>query len=281
MSSPSNQPRQLEGRVALVTGAGGGIGKGIAQVLAERGAAVCVVDIDAGAAEETSTELQKTGAQAVALEADVTDESSIAQAVRSAISEFGHIDICVPNAGVIATGGFEEREHHTAADWAVTSDVNVFGTVTTIDAVADHMKQRRSGSIVVISSQGGRAPRGASLSPGPPIFPYLVSKAAEIQLTHHLAIELGQYNINVNAVCPGTVWTPMWERIAGNRKSTDGSAADASPRELFEQVLAAKHPLSREQTPIDIGKAVAFLASDDAAQITGQALNVNGGAVLN
>jgi NAD(P)-dependent dehydrogenase (short-subunit alcohol dehydrogenase family) len=111
--------------------------------------------------------------------------------------------------------------------------------------------------------------------------PYSVSKAAVIQWTHLLAIELAPNNITVNAVCPGTLWTPMWEAIAENRKTADPELAEFSGREVFEQSIRDRMPMGREQTPRDIGKAVAFLASDDASEITGQALNVNGGAVMN
>ena len=102
-----------------------------------------------------------------------------------------------------------------------------------------------------------------------------------IQWTHLLAIELAAYNINVNAVCPGVLWTPMWETIAENRKANDPALAEFTLREIFEQSIKDRMPMGREQTPRDIGKAVAFLASDDASEITGQALNVNGGAIMN
>ena len=272
--------RQLEGNVAIVTGAARGIGQGIAQVLADRGAAICVADIDQGAAKATADDLRSHGKSAIAAHIDVQDASSLRDAVELTTKELGPIDICVPNAGVIAAGGFEDRESYTSEDWEVTREINVLGVVNTVDAVITGMKERRAGMIVIVSSQGGRAPGGAKLPLGPAIMPYLVSKAATIQLTHQLAIEFGQFNINVNAVCPGTVWTPMWERIAANRMSADEGLRDYSQRELFESALQSRHPLPREQTPHDIGNAVAFLASSDAAQITGQALNVNGGAVM-
>ena len=109
----------------------------------------------------------------------------------------------------------------------------------------------------------------------------MVSKAAAIQWTHWLAMSLGQFNINVNAVCPGRLWTPMWQAIAQNHKELNPDLADMDPREIFEMQIKGTMPLGREQTPEDIGKAVAFLASDDASEITGQALNVNGGAIMN
>ncbi len=277
--------RQLEGRVAIVTGAGRGIGRGIAAVLASRGAQVCVTDLDGDAVRNAAGSIESTGGRVLAAVADVTEPGSITDAVHSAVEHFGKLDICVANAGVVASGGFESRSTYTQADWELTMDVNVLGLVHTADAAIPHMIERQHGRIVNISSQGGRPPRGAGLPLGSAIVPYLVSKAASIQLTHHQAIRLGQHNITVNAVCPGTVWTPMWGRIAANRLAEAGQGAapadgQAELRKVFDEALAARHPLGREQTPEDIGRAVAFLASDDASQITGQALNVNGGAVM-
>ena len=149
-------------------------------------------------------------------------------------------------------------------------------------AVKQHMMDREQGKIVIIASHGGRKPRGvADRARGTAQQPYAVSKAAAIQYTHFLAMELGAYNINVNAVCPGRLWTPMWEAIAINHKELDPAFADMTPHEIFIDQIKATMPLGRPQTPEDIGKTVAFLASDDASEITGQAINVNGGAIFN
>lgn len=280
--SETNTQGQFEGKVAVVTGAGRGIGRGIALVLASRGATVAVSDIDAKAAEAVAVEIVAEGRKAHAAKVDVTDLESISEWARSVISEFGKIDICVPNAGVIGAAGFAERKDYNADDWRLTWGINVQGMVNTADAVVPHMKERRYGKIVNIASHGGRAPRGVP-DPGRGTIqvPYGVSKAAAIQWTHLLATELGQYNINVNAVCPGRLWTPMWEAIALNHQALNPETAGLSPREIFDRNIKATMPLGREQTPEDIGKAVAFFASEDAAQITGQALNVNGGAIMN
>ncbi len=278
----SNMSDQLKDRVAVVTGAGRGIGRGIALILASRGAAVSVSDIDGEAAGTVASEIEAAGGRAHSGTVDVTDPVSINDWTASAISHFGAIDICVPNAGVIGAAGFTERRDYTADDWRLTWGVNVLGMVNTADAVMPHMKERNSGKIVNIASHGGRAPRGVQ-DPGRGSVqaPYSVSKAAAIQWTHHLAMELGRYNINVNVVCPGRLWTPMWESIALNHKALNPDLADLSAREIFDLTIDATMPLGRSQTPEDIGKAVAFLASDDAAEITGQALNVNGGAIMN
>ncbi len=272
---------QFEGKVALVTGAARGIGAGITEVLARRGAAVAVCDLDGDAAQKTADEVIANGGNAIAGSVDVTDTESIEHFTGRAVSELGAVDICVPNAGVIGGPGFAERKEFTKTDWDMTFNVNVLGLANTTEAVKEHMKEREQGKIVIIASHGGRKPRGVGdKGRGNAQQPYLVSKAAAIQFTHLLAMELGSYNINVNAVCPGRLWTFMWESIAINHKEMNPDFAEMTPYEIFLDQVKAVMPLGRPQTPEDIGKAVAFLASDEASEITGQALNVNGGAAF-
>ena len=271
----------LDGAVTLITGAGRGIGQGIAEVLSERGAVIAMSDLDADTAGAAADAINSNGGKAVAFHGDTTSQDSMDALAAAVIGEFGRIDILVCNAGVIGAPGFQERTDHTEADWDATFGVNVKGFVHTTNSVVPQMRQRNAGRIVNIASHGGRKPRGARLVLGNVQTPYSVSKAAVIQWTHLLAIELAPHNITVNAVCPGVHWTPMWEAIAENRKANDPTLAEFTPREIFEQSIKDRMPMGREQTPRDIGKAVAFLASDDASEITGQALNVNGGAVMN
>ena len=274
--------QQLGGKSALVTGGGRGIGRGISMILASRGAEVCVSDIDADSAEQVATEINEGGGNAFAAGGNVTDIDSISEVAQNAVDTFGKLDICVPNAGVIGGPGFISRRDYIDDDWDMTWGVNVRGVVNTADAVSDHMIERRYGKIVIIASHGGREPRGVpDEGRGSAQGPYMVSKAAAIQWTHWLAMNLGRYNINVNAVCPGRLWTPMWQAIAENHKTLNPDLAHMSIREIFEMQIKGTMPLGREQTPEDVGKAVAFLASDDASEITGQALNVNGGAIMN
>ncbi len=274
--------QQLSGRSALVTGGGRGIGRGISMVLASRGVEVCVSDIDVESAEQVAAEINEGGGNAFVAGGNVADIDSISEVAQKAIDTFGKLDICVPNAGVIGGRDFMSRKDYIPEDWDMTWDVNVRGVVNTADAVADHMKERMYGKIVIIASHGGRQPRGVpDAGRGSAQGPYMVSKAAAIQWTHWLAMSLGQFNINVNAVCPGRLWTPMWQAIAQNHKELNPELSHMSPREIFEMQIKGTMPLGREQTPEDIGKAVAFLASDDASEITGQALNVNGGAIMN
>lgn len=239
-----------------------------------------VSDLDATSAQTAAAAIAEEGGEATPIPADVTSPTALRDLVQRALDRYGRVDICVANAGVIGAEGFETRSDFVEADWDQTFSVNIKGAVYTAEAVIPHMRSQGAGRIINIGSQGGRPPRGPKLALGRGIMPYLVSKAALIQWTHLLAQDLGPFNINVNCVCPGTVWTPMWERIAANRIANDPSYSGSEARDVFRAALAQRHPLPVEQTPEDAGAAVAFLASDDAAEITGQALNVNGGAVL-
>ena len=273
---------QLEGKAAIVTGSGRGIGRGIALVLGSRGAAIGVCDVNESDAEAVADEINSAGGRALSGYADVTSKESIGEFTDRAISEFGAIDISVGNAGVIGAPGFADRRDYTDADWDATYGINVRGLVNTAEAIIPHMSERRSGRIINISSHGGRSPGGFGRpGSGTVGMPYSVSKAAAIQWTHALAIKLGELNITVNVVCPGTLWTPMWQTIAFQAHRHQPDAANISPREYFDRQIARTVPLGRSQTPTDIGHAVAFFASEDASEITGQALNVNGGTRMN
>ncbi len=275
--------RQLEGKAAIVTGAGRGIGRGIALVFASRGAAVAVCDINETEARYVAAEIRSKGGRATSGYADVTSRQSISAFADRAVSEFGAIDICVANAGVIGAPGFIERSQYNDEDWELTYAVNLRGLVNTAEAIIPHMTARKYGRIINISSHGGRAPAGVRV-PGRSAttsMPYGVSKAAAIQWTHALAMKVGRDNINVNVVCPGRLWTPMWDAIASQMRENNPNLAGLSAREIFDRQFDLDVPLGRPQTPEDIGQAVAFLASDDASEITGQALNVNGGTRMN
>ena len=272
----------LIGKVAFITGAARGIGSGIAEILSDRGAIVAVSDIDKNNFTELEKYITDKGSKIITGSVDVTDQISIKKFVDEVIDKYGQIDICVPNACVIGTKGFDKRKDFIDEDWGITWDVNVKGVVNTVNALKDHMKSNNSGKIIIIASHGGRKPRGiGDKGRGTGQQPYMVSKAAAIQFMHMSAIELGKYNINVNAVCPGRLWTPMWEAIAINNKEVNPDYADIEPYNIFLEQIKAIMPLGRPQTPHDIGKTVAFLSSDDASEITGQAINVNGGAILN
>ena len=272
--------KDLVGKVAIVTGAGSGIGTGISKILHDRGATLALCDLHGDSAEKTAMSLSK---EFIYDSVDVTKLSDIEKFRDKTINKFGKIDILVSNAGVIGAEGFAERKNYSKKDWDDTFDVNVIGVVNSADAIVDHMKNNKYGKIVNIASHGGRKPRGlGDMHRGNVQTPYLVSKAAVIQYTHLLAIELGSFNINVNAVCPGVIWTPIWRAIAENHIEQNPNLKGMDPKEVFDELaVKARTPLGRGQTPEDIGKTVAFFASEDSSEITGQALNVNGGASLN
>ena len=265
---------QLQDKVALVTGGASGLGRGISLVLAQRGANLALTDLNLDGANSVAEELTQFGHNAKAYQVDVTKSSELDVLVSHVIADFGRIDVLVNAAGVIGAAGFEDTDTSREEDWDITYEVNVKGTVLASEAVARHMKEQRTGKIVNIASQ---AARGGSAGGGA----YGASKAAVVHLTQSFALDLVQYNINVNVICPGSIWTPMWERIAERNRRNDPSKANMTAREIFDEAIERRCPQGREQTPEDIGKAVAFFASDDADSITGQSLNVNGGTRMN
>ena len=263
----------VTGLTAVVTGGGRGIGRGIALALARNGADVAVADIDPGIAESTGAAVVEMGRRSCVAEMDVTDQQSVDGAVENVLDRFGQIDVLVNNAGVVSAPGWTGRVDENEADWDVVYEVNVKGVDRVTRAVAPGMKARRFGKIINISSVAGR--RG-----NPGLSAYSASKAACISITQAAALELAPYNINVNVICPGLLWTPMWNVLATRQVALFEDAAARTPREQFESMVARTTPLGREQTPEDIGDLAAFLASQHARNITGQALNVNGGSQL-
>ncbi|MCI0439417.1 MAG: SDR family oxidoreductase [Chloroflexi bacterium] len=260
----------LTGKTALVTGAGSGIGRGIARMLAEQGASVAVTDLNPEWAQETAKAI--AGVKTLALRIDVTDKASVQQAIQRVISEWGQLDIVVNNAGVSSAPnrqGSDDREE----DWDVTFDINVKGVVHCCDAAAPHMRERRYGKIINIASMAGHSPRRSGGA-------YAVSKAAVLRYTKGLAFTLAPHNINVNAICPGAVWTRFQEAGARNRQRQDSSLAGQDPEQIFRNTYEPITPLGRVQTPEDIGKMAAFLASEDARNVTGQCMHVDGGMIL-
>jgi NAD(P)-dependent dehydrogenase (short-subunit alcohol dehydrogenase family) len=182
----------------------------------------------------------------------------------------GGLDILVNNAGVapVHTGSEVDEE-----DWDRCYEINLKGIWKVSQAVVPHFLERGAGKIVNIASIAGR--RGSAW-----LTPYNASKAGVISLTQSQAMELGPHNINVNAICPGLVWTDIWRGLGAILQGEDDPVVNER-RQRFDTIIESSCPLQREQTPEDIGKAAAFLASDDARNITGQALNVDGGIVMN
>jgi len=273
---------QFEDKVVYITGAANGIGKAAADVFSERGAKLALCDTNENILKEVTEDYQARGIEVLSKKIDVTEKDELFSFSDQIISKFGRIDICVPNAGAIGSENFSKRKDYIDEDWEITYSVNVKGLVNTTDSVKDHMIKNKNGKIVIVSSQGGRKPRGVGdKGRGNVLNPYLVSKAAAIQFTHTLAIELGKYNINVNTVCPGRLYTSFWQQIAENHKSMNSDYSEMDPFEIFKEQAESYFPLKRAQEPRDVAYSIAFLASDEASEITGQALNVNGGGILN
>lgn len=266
----------LTDKVAIVTGGASGIGRGISLVLAQQGAKVVVADMDSQGAESVAREISEAGGRAVATAVDVTDRGSVNEMVAGVLEESGKIDVLVNNAGVVGAPNWWERENPSDADWDHVLAVNLRGVVMVSEAVAPHMKERRYGKIINIASIAAR-------QGNPELSHYAASKAAVASWTQSSALQLAPYDVNVNAICPGLLWTPMWERIAQRKITFAFDASDARPtgREHFNQLIEDLTPMKKEQTPEDIGKLAAFLASDDADNITGQAINVDGGRRMN
>jgi meso-butanediol dehydrogenase/(S,S)-butanediol dehydrogenase/diacetyl reductase len=260
-------------KTAIVTGGGRGIGRGISLVLARNGADVVVADLIDDNARGVADEVRAIGRESLALSLDVTSQASAEAMVASVMAQFGQIDILVNNAGIIGAPGWESRETPNEDDWDMIYAVNVKGIVKVTNAVAPHMKQRRYGKIINIASIAGR--QGSPRNP-----PYNVSKTGVISLTQAQALDLAPYDINVNAICPGLLWTPMWERITA-RESMTPNPEGKSQRELFNDYVQRTVPMRKAQTPEDIGHLAAFLASDFAHNITGQSINVSGGLLMN
>lgn len=248
---------RFTGKVAIVTGAQTGIGLAIAQRLAGEGAAVVLADIaDAGAQAQA---LRNDGARAIALQVDVADEVSVQALVDRVVAEFGQIDVLVNNAAIASAIQLRPFERISVAEWRRMQDVNAMGPFLLARAVSPHMRAQKAGRIVNITS--GTAFKGA-----PFMLDYVASKGALMTMTRALARELGPSFITVNAVSPGYTLS-------------DGNLANEHFLATYREAAIATRAVPRDGWPADIVGAVAFLASDDAAFISGQILAVDGGSV--
>ena len=252
----------LAGKVVLVTGAARGIGRGIAEACAEAGADVAVGDVDAAGASETARLVEARGRRAMALELDVTDPASLDAALQAAIARLGRLDGLVNNAGVLR---MERALEARAEDFDLQLRVNAQAVLAACQAAARLMIARGGGgSIVNVASNAGKV--GYRNMAG-----YNASKAAVISLTRSLALEWAEAGINVNAVCPGGVDTPMLREVAEWLAPRLGR----TPEAVHAEMKPAQLP--RRIQPIEVGRVVAFLLSDAAVIVRGQAINVDGG----
>jgi 2-hydroxycyclohexanecarboxyl-CoA dehydrogenase len=242
----------------MVTGAARGIGAAIAEVLAAEGAAVAVCDLDGAAAAKTAAGIaERHGARAFGVPADIADSAAVRAAVSAVRAELGAPDILVNNAGIDVIELFTDSAEQT---WDKIIAVNLRGTITVTRAVLDEMIERGGGRIIHIASDAGRV--GSS---GEAV--YSATKGGVIAFGKALAREVARHDITVNSVCPGPTDTALLDQVAAySQKLRDG--------------LSRAIPLRRIGQPGDIAPAVAFLASDEAAYITGQTLSVSGGLTM-
>jgi NAD(P)-dependent dehydrogenase (short-subunit alcohol dehydrogenase family) len=248
---------RLEGRTAIVTGAGRGIGRALAQRLAADGAAVVIADLEGY--DVAAAQLAKSGARALGLRVDVTSESDTARMAQQALEAFGGIDILVNNAAMFATVKIGPFEDIPVSEWKRLLDVNVVGVALCCKAVTPHMRRRKSGRIVNIAS-------AAPLKGVPEFLHYISSKGAVIAMTRGLARELGKDGITVNAVAPGLTLSDATVGRAEHLRNHDNSVRSRA--------------IPRPQRPEDVAGTVAFLASDDSGFMTGQTVVVDGGSAM-
>jgi len=304
---------KLQDKIAIVAGGAQGIGEGIVRCSAAKGADIAVVDVNCDAASRIVEEVRYMGHRALPVTADLTEESQVNKAVRDIVGFFGRIDILVNNVGGVSEETSQRLEEHTASFqeaagmptymrfspdiWDRYYQLNLKSHVMLSNAVTPYFIKQKSGKIVNISSVSGRLA-------DPDHMPYSAMKAGDISLTWSLARGLAPYNINVNCVCPGYIYTPLWERGANNSlkevrgivqqfrdkgeklprplaRFTDVDLESMTPREFWLKfIVRPSNPMGREQTPEDIGRAVVFFVSDDAKNVTGQVLNVDGGQIM-
>jgi NAD(P)-dependent dehydrogenase (short-subunit alcohol dehydrogenase family) len=276
----------LTDRTALVTGGGQGVGRAIALTLAEQGAAVAIGDVDVDLAAGVAREVERLGQRSVALRLDVRVRESVAAALAAIVDRWDKLDILVNNAGVArapaSAGGTVDPDE----EWHFVMGVNLRGTINCCEAVLPHMAERRYGKIVNIGSTAGKA--GDPLPPSAPAgngkiarlsagAAYSLSKAGVIRYTQLFAATAARHNVNVNCVCPSRMVTAMGLEIAALARQETPNLSEDEIVELRRRAVRQGNRFGRELEPVDVAKMVAFLASDDARNITGQSINVDGG----
>ncbi len=255
--------QRFDGAICLVTGGGGGIGAGTARLLAAEGAHVIVADLSLERAQEVAGEIRAMGFKASAHGVDVTSKESLEQLLDACWREIGPVTLAVTCAGIIKIQPFLDLPD---ADWDRTLGVNLKGTFLVLQGVARRLVQEGlQGRMVAVSSVAGRGPRAD-------VADYAASKAGVISVVRSAAMALARHGIRVNAVCPGVVATEMTYAIQRMRSEEQGR----SPDEMLAGMVAGI-PLGRIETAEDVARAIAFLLSEDAGYVTGQALNVCGG----
>lgn len=255
----------LDNKVSIVTGGAQGLGEAICHRLAQEGARVVVADMNIERAEIVASEInQLENGSARPYQVNVTKEEQVAGLITYTIQEFGQLDILVSNAGILISGAVDQ---FPADRWKAVIDVNLFGYFLTAKHAASVMIQQRSGTIIQINSKSGK--KGSYKNSA-----YAASKFGGIGLTQSLALELAEFNIRVNSICPGNLLdSPLWvDSLFKQYSSNQGLTEEELRQKYIEQV-----PLKRACTYDDVNNVVVFLASDQSSYMTGQAINVTGG----
>jgi meso-butanediol dehydrogenase / (S,S)-butanediol dehydrogenase / diacetyl reductase len=256
---------ELKGQIAIVTGAGRGIGRAIALELGRQGADIVIAEMDQAGAKRTAEEVGALGRRSLATATDVTSRADLRAMVDRAKAEFGRIDILVNNAGIYrAASTLDVTEDH----WDAIMNINAKAVFFATQAVLPTMMAQKSGAIVSLASMAGKIGSTTNL-------PYNASKAAVVSMTKSLALAHAGDGIRVNCVCPGFVETDMWTTVARDQ----GKLLGMTPEE-FTRRRAASVPLGRMEKPEDVAHVVAFLAGPRSGYMTGQALSVDGGLVM-